>query len=166
MNQEETWVNVPNYEPYQISNKGVVRGYGKRIMKPYLDPQGYYSFKLRQDGKYIKKYLHCLLAESFLPNPFNKERVDHINRNRIDNRLENLRWCTATENNWNSIRHDNELYGIYWYESRQSYLIKLKINNKQRYIGWRKSLDEAKALRDVAKQQIQTELDRANELPT
>lgn len=166
MSQEETWVNIPNCEPYQISNKGVVRGYGGKNMKPYLDPHGYYGYRLRKDGKYIKKYTHQMLAECFIPNPFNKNRVDHMNRDKTDNRLENLRWCTVSENNWNSDRHDREMYGIYWYETRQSYLVKLKINNKQRYIGWRKSLDEAKALRDVAKQQIQTELDRADELPT
>ena len=162
---QELWTDIQNFHPYQISTKGNVRGYTGRVMKPYLDPHGYFSFKLRKDGKYTKKYLHCLLAECFLPNPMNKPLVDHINRNRLDNRIENLRWCTTTENVWNTDRHDQEMYGIYWYENRQSYLVKLKLHNKQRYVGWRKSLDDAKLIRDQAKHRLQAELDALNELP-
>ena len=163
--EEEVWLNVPNCEPYQVSNKGNVKGYKEKIMKPYLDTNGYYGFRLRKNGRYIKKYTHQMVAECFIPNPTNRPRVDHINRDRTDNRLENLRWCTVTENNWNSNRHDREMYGIYWYEERQSYLIKFKLNNQNRYFGWRKSLEEAKLLRDTAKEMLQKELDAGNEFP-
>lgn len=57
--------------------------------------------KLSKNG-IIKKYnVHRLIAETFLPNPNNLPQVDHINRIRIDNRIENLRWVDLTTQNEN-----------------------------------------------------------------
>jgi hypothetical protein len=154
--EEEIWRDIPEFEGYQVSNLGRVKGTVK-IMKPYNERHGYTSFKLVKDGKYHKKYLHTLLATVFIANPDNKLNVDHINRIKNDNRIENLRWVNSTENNLNTIRHDRELYGIYWYENRQSYLIKLKVNNKVKYLGWRKDINDAKELRDSGKQIIEKE---------
>ena len=53
-----------------------------------------------------KVYLvHRLVALAFIPNPDNKPEVDHINKNRIDNRIENLRWVTSKENKETAIKH-------------------------------------------------------------
>ena len=153
---EEIWKKIDFFDNYEISNKGNVRNC-KKLMKAYHEPHGYISFKLVKDGKYHKRYLHTLIANAFIPNLDNKKFVDHINRDRKDNRLENLRWVNSTENNLNTTRRDREFYGIYWYEERQSYLVKLKVGNKVRYLGWRKNIEDAKNLRDTEKSNIEIE---------
>lgn len=54
-----------------------------------------------------KVYLvHRLVAETFIPNPESKKEIDHINRNKLDNRVENLRWATRSDNLRNTVRND------------------------------------------------------------
>lgn len=69
--------------------------------------------------------IHRLVAETFLANPENKPEIDHINRNPSDNRLENLRWATRSENNRNTSANDpaNLKYGVHLYElGKQGYM--------------------------------------------
>lgn len=75
-----------------------------------LLPNGYYLVSIKG-----KSYLvHRLVAETFIPNPENKPTVDHINRIRTDNRVQNLRWATRKEQVENTKAVDRELskYGV------------------------------------------------------
>lgn len=49
-------------------------------------------------GRGNKKYIHQLVAEAFIPNPDNLNEVDHIDRNGLNNNVNNLRWVTHQEN--------------------------------------------------------------------
>jgi len=62
-----------------------------------VDKNGY----LRINFRHKTYHIHRLLAETFIPNPDNKPTVDHINRNRLDNSLDNLRWATQAEQHEN-----------------------------------------------------------------
>lgn len=71
----------------------------KRKLKPYVNTGGYLRVNLYDmDGKVHKKYVHRLVALTFIPNPANKPDVNHIKANKSDNSLANLEWCDAKYN--------------------------------------------------------------------
>lgn len=97
----EVWKQVENYSNYEISNLGNIKG-KKGLLKPSIK-NGYYFVGLSKNNQRKDFYIHRLVAEHFIPNPENKNYIDHINTDRTDNRVENLRWVTRSENMNNPI---------------------------------------------------------------
>ena len=97
MENIEKWKRVWGYANYEVSTLGKVRKNGKEV-KQCKHNKGYYTVDLYKDGERKRFFVHRLVAETFLPNPDNKPQVNHLNRNREDNRVENLEWVTPTEN--------------------------------------------------------------------
>lgn len=107
----EVWKDIPGYEGlYQASNQGRIKSLPKRkgkgngyikeeeILKASVEAHGYERVVLGKDGKKKKYQVHRLIAATFIPNEENKQQVNHINGNKADNRVENLEWCTDSEN--------------------------------------------------------------------
>lgn len=105
--QEEIWKDIGGYEGvYQISNLGRVKSFKFNSEKVLINKtsSNYDMVALCLNG--VVKYFtnHRLVAIAFLHNPENKEQVNHKNGIKSDNRLENLEWCTRSENTSHAIR--------------------------------------------------------------
>jgi len=90
--------DIPDFPNYQISEDGTI--YNKktgRELKQSL-AAGYREIGLCKEGKRKHKYIHRLLAEIFIENPNNYSQIDHVDKNKLNNSLNNLRWVTGHEN--------------------------------------------------------------------
>ena len=99
MEYAEVWKHLANYENYEVSSFGQVRNKNTgRILKPSCNG-GYMSVGLSNVGKTKSHSVHRLVALTFLDNPENKPQVNHKDKNRSNNNINNLEWCSALENN-------------------------------------------------------------------
>lgn len=110
----EEWRKIEGFEGYEVSNIGGIRslksGATKRL-KIY-NRQGYHRVTLWGDGKRYDKGVHRLVAIAFIENPLNKSQVNHKNGIKSDNRVKNLEWCTASENNRHKVYELNRLGSV------------------------------------------------------
>lgn len=101
----EIWMPVMGYEWYEVSNMGRVRHYVKRYgayyeVKPQINKyNGRCYIMLQKDGVRRNLQLARVVAQVFHPHPEEKNTVNHKNGNPLDNRADNLEWCTQSENN-------------------------------------------------------------------
>jgi hypothetical protein len=103
----EIWKDIPNYEGrYQISNLGNVKSlkFGKdKILKPQEDGGGYMRICLCKEGDVKKISVHRLVILAFVG--ASDMEVNHVNGIKTDNRLDNLEYCTRSEN----IQHSYDI---------------------------------------------------------
>lgn len=141
---EEIWKDIVGYEGlYQVSNLGRVKrlynSYHKteeHILKPSLSGGNgkgeYQCIQLCKNSKTSIKYIHRLVTLAFIPNPDNKYSVDHINQNKLDNNVSNLRWATRREQHLNKTHKICKSGERYITKDRNSYVVRRykRVNGK------------------------------------
>jgi hypothetical protein len=149
---KEIWRDVKEYEGiYVVSNTGKVKSLNRsiynpgtkknmnvsgRILSPKKDKDGYFLVNLSKFGKSKMHRISILVAKSFLENEENLPIVDHIDRNRSNNNLKNLRWVSHSKNINNSDRWNSshsKYNGVY--KSRNKWMSRIRIKNKSVYLG-------------------------------
>lgn len=108
---KEIWKNIPEYEGfYQASNLGRIRSILRPktlggILRPILDTGGHLQIGLYKNGKQKRLLIHRLILETFIsPCPSGME-CRHLDGNPVNNKLNNLKWGTHSENSQDSIKH-------------------------------------------------------------
>lgn len=148
---EEEWKQISGFDKYQVSTRGRIKGPRCDDIKPFFTKNGYAIVTLCSNGSMSKKLVHRLVGEAFIDNQNNCNVIDHINRIPSDNRVENLRWVSVSDNNLNSCRRDKEMFGLRWHKRGNGYYeIRFTVNGKECSFGTAKTLDEAKRKRDEA----------------
>ena len=163
----ELWMPIDNTDGrYSISNLGNVRAnwsdvpqrnlkVRKRIdkqtpLKSWLHTTGYMRVALGRNNFF---YVHRLVAQYFLPNPENLPQVDHIDGNRANNNVGNLRWISCSLNNLCRGKQSNALAkGVYLFHNK--YVARIYYDKSYHYLGRFETLEEASKIYEEKRNEI------------
>lgn len=147
----EIWKDIPGYEGlYQVSNLGRVKSLPReicnsrrcyiskeRVLKNVLGKTGYFKLQLYKYGKVKYIQLHQLVAMVFLnhsPNGHNLV-VDHINNNKLDNRVDNLQIVTTRKNLSKDKKGTSKYTGVSLEKKNNRWRSQINVNGKVKYLG-------------------------------
>lgn len=143
---------------YMVTDDGrVFNKKFERFLKPGLNRDGYLYVSLSKNNVQKSHKVHKLVANAFIDNVDNKPYVDHINTNKIDNNITNLRFATCSENQTNSKTHKNnklQIKGISGHQNRYQAHIRKDGNVYQKRF---KTLEEAVAWRKQKEEELHGE---------
>ena len=117
---EEIWKDVVGFEGlYKVSNKGRVLG-ARKMLSSSSNGTGYQKVALFMGKKCCMRYVHRLVAQAFIPNPENKPEVNHKDRNKSNNCVDNLEWLTEKENFRHALSNGHKTLGEYcWKRAKE-----------------------------------------------
>jgi hypothetical protein len=153
----ERWAPIQDYPNYKVSTLGRVQNIitGK-FLKPQQNRGGYNYFCIINESGKKHRDIHRLLSLAFIPNINNKKCVDHIDGDKTNNNITNLRWATHTENNRNSMKRSHNksgIKGVSWNKQCKKWEACIRINNKTNHLGMYANIEDAnKAYENKAKE--------------
>ena len=94
----DRWKPILGFANYEVNENGAIRNVHTRKTLSTKNDRGYDRVVLYDHGVRSIKQVHRIVAESFIDNPDHKHEVNHINGDKRDNRVQNLEWCTRSDN--------------------------------------------------------------------
>ena len=128
--------HIEGFEDYIIFKTGKIFGKKRnKFLKYCLDTYGYYKLSLYKNGKSYNKTIHRLLALHFIKNdnPEIKTSVDHIDRDKTNNNLSNLRWASSStqELNKNILKSNKTgITGVCYQKNHDAFMASIYVNKK------------------------------------
>lgn len=161
MVMSEIWKDIEGYQGYQVSNTGKVKSLNykrtgrEQELKPGLNRYGYYTVVLCKEGRMKGMKVHRLVAEAFITKEGERNYVDHLDCNKLNNHASNLRWVTKHENNQNlkanrEGKTSSRFVGVTWAKDNSLWKAQIKIDKKNKYLGQFASELEAGEAYDLA----------------
>jgi hypothetical protein len=129
---------IDGYPEYSIGTDGTIqRCLTRRFLKPQTLANGYQIVRLTNNRLIKTLYVHRLVAHAFIPNPLRKPCIDHIDRIKTNNNVDNLRFCTYSENCYNRNRRANSKnkYKYIYPNKNGKYVVKMRIDKKLKQFG-------------------------------
>lgn len=164
----EIWKTIDEFPKYEVSNTGYVRNIkNKKVAFMELTKKGYLKVRFEKNGKRKMFRISRLVATAFLPNPNNILSVDHIDGNRQNNRLENLRWASHAENGRNRKKLDNctsKYKGVSLNKKTNKWRPYICVNNKKYHLGTYKDEEFAAAIYNCFAKLLFKEFARLNQI--
>ena len=143
-------MEITDYPNYLIYNDG--RVYSKKrdiFLKPLTDKDGYYLVNLYKNKKPKTFRIHRLVGLHYLESVDGKDQIDHIDRDKTNNHISNLRWCNHSENGFNKGIQSNNKLGHKYISLTRNNTYEFKIRDKRCKISRKfKTLDECIKYRD------------------
>ena len=144
--------DVPGYDgDYAVDHYGNVFSlkFGKcKKLKPGLNIRGYYKVVLCKDGKMKTHYVHRLVAQAFSEKYSEDLHIDHINGDKLNNNLYNLRMVTHQQNHFNRTTAK----GYTWNKRDKKWQAQIALNGKRKHLGYFDTEAEAREAYLKAKQ--------------
>jgi hypothetical protein len=148
---EEIWRDINGQGLYQASSLGRIKSLEKkivrsnrvhtlkeRILEPHVGFYGYKVVNLVINGIVRSVALHRVITETFIPNPENKRTINHKNKIKTDNQVENLEWCSDRENVSHAImnkKKHSRYIGVTWDITKSLWVVRVRINGTRKFVG-------------------------------
>ena len=127
---------------YKIYSDGTIWSIrSNKFLKPHIINSGYEIICFCVDYVKVKKLVHRVVAEAFIPNPNNLPEVNHKDRNKLNNTIENLEWVTQRQNT--NHRYKSKYPGACFNKQMKKWQTNTRVNGKKKFIGYFNTPEEA-----------------------
>lgn len=164
----EEWKVISDYPIYEVSTLGNIRNsFTFRLLKPSINAQGYLYVGLSKNKTSKRVNIHRIVAQTFLENPNNLPFVDHIDINKQNNYVTNLRWISYQNSSINIPKHKDstsEFKGVSWQKNNQKWCVHICKNYIVYSLGYYENSEIAAAIYNVISVRIFKEFTHLNKI--